>query len=197
MCAANCHENGLEGAARVCVLDWLHPPDDWAAWWKARTGDGLEALTSILVADCVFEEHLSEAWMRCACALLAAQRDELGAGASDPECARLLVAVERRPAFLTASQRVQARAYDAWRALFSADERPAGGGERTNGLDCPQQKPFHPATLPIVGVQLNLSNIPQSVLSYERTPELQVWQLRLQPHSQAWARYRRLLAQAR
>ena len=190
MCAANCHENGLEGTANVCVLDWMHPPDDWAAWWTARTGAGLAALTSILVADCVFEEHLSEAWMRCACALLVAQRDELGGGVADSACARLLVAVERRPAFLTASQRVQARAYDAWRALFSADERPAG-----DGPDSPRPKPLHPATLPLVGVQLNLSNVPQSVLSYERTPELQVWQLRLQTSGPAWARYRRLLTQ--
>lgn len=182
----------MQHVVTIAPLDWLDPPDDWEVWWQDQAPPAIDLanLRWILAADCVFEEHLTEAWMRAACALMACQ-SKLHRGQSK-ERARLLVSVEKRPVFLAAHQRIGSYAYDSWRTLFREEQQQGDGSVVLMRDVHPQGVPLsyesHPV-LPLVGRQVDLSQVPQRISQYTRSPELEVWELELDTLGGVWERY--------
>lgn len=96
---------------------------------------------------------------------------------------RLLVSLERRVCFTldgSGTAAVRAPAYDFWRTLFEAVEGEPGsaaGEGGAGGTSCAQAQ--HQPALPLIGWQLDVSSVPQALQPYERTAELELWELAL------------------
>lgn len=103
---------------------------------------------------------------------------------------RLLVGLERRVCFTLVDQAARAPAYDYWRTLFEAveDEAAAAAAAETEaactGGGGPKQRPQHQqhgsppaAQLPLVGWRIDLEQVPQALHPYQRTAELELWEL--------------------
>lgn len=92
---------------------------------------------------------------------------------------RLLVSLERRVCFAldgSGTAAVTAPAYEYWRTLFEAVEGEPGaaGTGASSGAQTP-----HKPQLPLVGWQLDVGSVPQALQPYERTAELELWELAL------------------
>ncbi len=117
------------------------PAPQLFAWSDADVEAIRAGLQYIFAADCCYENHLTEGWMRLALLLLLMRRrgrggeGVCGRGAGSPSSPhalgpglphpKLLVAVERRPCFTLREMGVRAPAYDYWRGLFEAECLPA------------------------------------------------------------------------
>jgi predicted nicotinamide N-methyase len=171
LAAANAAAAGLAAAARVRRLDWAAPPAWLAAGgkpsgepsgdefgWTAADLRELSTCALVVAADCIYDDCLTEAFMRVAASLLALLRRLARAGAPRP---RLVVALERRVVFALADLAVRAPAYDFWRTLFS--EEGAGRDLKSGAL---------------VGRRLDAGAVPRRVLGHARGEALELWELR-------------------
>ena len=193
---------------RVRRLDWLDPPGwllpsptgpgigspggtpaerqpgDSFAWLAEDRGD-LQRLDLLLAADCIYDDSLTEAFMRTAVLLM---RHAQGRRGRSP---RLLVGLERRVVFTLTDMAARAPAYDHWRTLFAVEREPprAAGAEPAalaGAVDaiesCAVQPPPLPAPappFPLVGWRLDAAAVPQAIQQYERTEYLELWELAL------------------
>lgn len=199
-------------SVRVLQLDWLAPPgwllpgaaegaggggpggtlpvepDAGGGFaWQAGDRRDLQRLDLLLAADCIYDDTLTEAFMRTAVLLM---RHVQQHGGHSP---RLLVGLERRVVFTLTDMAARAPAYDHWRSLFEAVEReppraaaaaavaPAAAvasaatcAAQPRALPAPAPPPF-----PLVGWRLDASAVPQAVQQYDRTEYLELWELAL------------------
>lgn len=180
-CLANA--NCVRNPALVRRLDWLDPPDwlvegggdaaspgsasDQFEWTPADREAAAHAHI-LLAGDVVYENTLTEAFMRTAALFLAyCQRCRVPRSGVGP-APLLLVALEKRPCFTLSALEVRAPAYEFWRTLFTPIE------------DVERRQP--PALgLGLVGRRVNLAALPQTVADYHRTENLELWELFLAP----------------
>jgi hypothetical protein len=177
-CDENRRANGLALVATVRRLDWMDPPewlfeggaDGCAAapfGWSADDVHAAGQAQILLAADVVYDNTLTEAFMRIATALLRFCQARRRPEAAPP---RLLLALERRPCFTLADRDVRCPAYDFWRAQFEAE------GEGGEGAEAGPSRRRRGALL---GRRVDIGAVPQAVEQYERTPLLELWELRL------------------
>ena len=204
-CAANVELNRVPPPCELLVrrLDWLDPPpwllardpallsggsDACAHAWRPEDARWLPRLQLLLAADCVYDNDLTDALMRCATALLqmSAQQQQRqspaaapgpsgGAGDTPAPC-RLLVAVERRIAFTLRDLAPAAPALDYWRSLFR--EEGDSGSAPAPCRPCEEAAPC----FPLLGRRLDVDALPQAV-AYDRGDHLELWELRLDPEA--------------
>jgi predicted nicotinamide N-methyase len=167
LAAANAAAAGLADAVSVRRLDWAAPPAWLAAGgepsgepsgdefgWTAADLRELSTCALVVAADCIYDDCLTEAFMRVAAALL---RRLARARAPRP---RLVVALERRVVFALADLAVRAPAYDYWRTLFSEE---GAGRDLNSGV--------------LVGRRLDAGAVPRRVLGHARGEGLELWEL--------------------
>lgn len=119
---------------------------------------------------------------------------------------RLLVALERRIVFTFREAAERAPAFDYWRTLFEEEsgheqaqqaqqqeqQPPQQHSGQEGAVQQPQQQPggvvaapapatHRAAAFPLVGKRLEVAGIPQRLFPYERSPYLELWELRLRP----------------
>ncbi|KAL4430876.1 hypothetical protein ABPG75_006132 [Micractinium tetrahymenae] len=168
--------------------------------WRPEDLQDLQHLDLLLAADPVYEDTLTEGLMRSA--LLLMQYAARHSGHSP----RLLVALERRIVFTLREAAERAPAFDYLRTLFEEDRaegqqrdrdsrwhvgsEPApgvatgaavqGGSAAGSGGSAAAATDASPApAFPLVGRRLDVGSIPQRLLPYERSPYLELWELRL------------------
>lgn len=100
---------------------------------------------------------------------------------------RLLVGLERRVCFTLAGMAERAPAYDYWRTLFEAvDGEPAAAAaaamaQQPAGANSqPKQQEggaAQAAPPPLVGWRIDVMQVPQALHPYQRTAELELWEL--------------------
>jgi hypothetical protein len=174
---------GGPDALRVRRLDWLHPPD-WLRegggacaaepgpasqfMWTPEDTAQLDDLAYVVAADCVYEDHLTDAMMRSAAALLRRSQRPRPA---------LLVALERRVCFSLDDLDVRAPAYEHWRSMFAAADDAPGPGALAEGSPC--GGPGGEGSLPLRGRRIELAAVPCHVRGYSRSDLLELWELTL------------------
>jgi hypothetical protein len=180
-CLYNASHNTICGGAAVRELDWLWAPD-WLAGGggaaaKTEGGGGvfgwspedvvrLGQAQFLLAADVVYENTLTDGFMRTAAQLLRHCR-RANPAAPPPT---LLVALERRPCFTLAAMDVRCPAYDYWRTLFEEDGGGGAAAEEGRRRE-------------LAGRRVDLAAVPQHVREYERTEQLELWELGLRPEA--------------
>lgn len=140
--------------------------------WRVEDVQQLQCLDVILAADCVYSDELTDALMKTAVLLM---RQGHAASGRSPV---LLVALEKRICFTLDDLDVRAPAYDHWRKLFTPAETATDKAEAVAAAEpMAAGRPAPPFLL--VGRRLDTAILPQRVAEYERTKELELWELRL------------------
>ncbi|PRW58350.1 methyltransferase 22 isoform X2 [Chlorella sorokiniana] len=168
--------------------------------WQPEDAAALQQLDYLLAADSVYDDVLTEAFMRSAVLLMRYARRHSG------RSPRLLVGLERRICFTMTDQAVRAPAYDYWRTLFEAVDGPVEGslpaGSRAavaaeleeaapgaaaaaapspgrSGTVAQQGGSTQQAAFPLVGWRIDLASVPQALHPFERGEYLELWELEL------------------
>ena len=157
---ANCAANVASCPhARVRRLDWTAPPpwtrgaeaqpSDAFAWTAADLAD-LRRASVVLVADCVYDDELTDALWSTLEALFV-------------HCPslRAFVSVEKRTNFSAADLTARAHAFDHFRAKFR-DTADTGDHAAAPSV--------------LLGRRIDVGAVPQRIL-YTRVPELELWEI--------------------
>jgi predicted nicotinamide N-methyase len=176
-CLRNVESNGLHGRVFARKFDWMEPPP-WVApacsppqlqrtsfAWHPTDVEQLRSVDVILAADVIYDNTLTEAFMRLALVLMTGPRRSHNA----PPCV-LLVAVERRECFTLRDMDVKSPAYEYWRSLFVSVE--ASSETRKLGAV------LTVGSWVLFGKRLELDSISKCVRGYERTDLLELWELK-------------------
>lgn len=166
--------------------------------WRSGELESLRSLGLLLAADVIYDNDLTEAFMRTAVQLMRFARHAVRANLAAPT---LLVALERRVNFTLHDLDARAPAYDYWRSLFTEAAPAAGDGGTKSGStpageqplaaaagaaagiaeNCPPgdqgQAEGYTAPFPLLGRRVDLAAVPQRIEGYKRNDYLELWEL--------------------